>query len=275
MVDDDLQIWLEHLHINGYLKNTLLILMSDHGARFQNLRETVQGKQEERNPFFSIRLPSWFERQHPRAFNNLRINSKRLTTPFDIHETFRDVLNFRDVAYGDVSKRGISLFSQIPASRTCDHAAIEPHWCNCLTWKSIDTTSTNVKKAAQTFMDFANSLIERVRDKCQLLALDNIAKCVAFSPGEKFLKFRRSADRDGRVADMTSKTKSDFILYQLIIHTKPGGGHFEVTVQHDLKRNDFTVGPSEVSRINRYGDAPECIIHQLPLLAPYCVCKNK
>ncbi|XP_064638792.1 uncharacterized protein LOC135494597 [Lineus longissimus] len=275
MVDEDFKRWLEYLYINGFLNNTLLILMSDHGARFQNLRETVQGKQEERNPFFSFRLPTWFKEKYPRAFNNLRINSKRLTTPFDIHATFRDVLNFRSPLRGNVSERGISLFSEIPASRSCDHAKIEPHWCNCLNWKSISEDSSTVKKAAKAFLDLVNSLTERVRENCHLLEIDNITESVAYSPGSSLLKFKASSDHDGRVPDLSSKTKSDVSLYQLTIHTKPGGGHFEATVKHDLNKNIFTLSTGEVSRINKYGDAPACIASQLPHLRQFCVCKSR
>jgi hypothetical protein len=275
MIDEDLKNWLEYLYTNGFLNNTLLILMSDHGARFQNLRETVQGKQEERNPFFSFRLPNWFKRKYPSAFNNLRINSKRLTTPFDIHETFRDVLNFRSPSRGQVSERGISLFSEIPASRTCDHARIEPHWCNCLNWKSIKTGSSIVKKAAKAFIDLSNSLTERVREKCHMLEIYNITESVAYTPGNSLLKYKKSIDKDGRAADMTSTTKSDVTLYQLTIHTTPGGGHFEVTVKHDLNRNVFTLSTGEVSRINKYGNAPACIAIELPHLRQYCVCRNR
>ena len=38
------------IYEKGNLDNTLLILMSDHGARFQNVRKILQGKIEERMP---------------------------------------------------------------------------------------------------------------------------------------------------------------------------------------------------------------------------------
>jgi hypothetical protein len=263
IIDDDLKMWLENLFTNGYLENTLLILMSDHGARFHSIRETTQGKAEERNPFFSFRLPNWFKQKHPRVFQNLLINSRRLVTPFDIHETLHDILNFRNVAVGNVAKRNISIFSEIPASRTCEMAAISPHWCNCLNWKSMDTNSSSVEKAAQAFIDFAKSMTAQVRDKCQILELDRIKEAVAYSENKYLAKNVHT-----KIPDL------HYTMYQLTIHVKPGGGHFEVTVKHDLKTNNFAMDVGGISRINAYWDTPACIIRKFPHLGPYCACRK-
>ncbi|XP_064641871.1 uncharacterized protein LOC135496468 [Lineus longissimus] len=262
IVDDDLKAWLQMLLIKGYLNNTMLILMSDHGARFQSeIRETVQGRQEERNPFFSFRLPEWFKQKHQRAFQNLLINSKRLVTPFDIHATFHHILNFRDIAVGNLSDRGISLFSKIPASRTCKNAKIAPHFCNCLRWESIPTNSSAVKKASQAFIDLANSLTKPLGEKCQLLEIESIKECFAFTPEKKLLERK-------------TITKNYIIIYHLTLYTKPGGGHFEVTVKHNLEKNSYTLDRSDVSRVNTFGTAADCMVDEQPGLAWYCVCKN-
>lgn len=62
--------------------------------RFTNIRNTQQGKQEERLPFFTFVFPPWFERTHPDAVRNFRTNAGRLTTPFDIYPTLKNVLHF-------------------------------------------------------------------------------------------------------------------------------------------------------------------------------------
>jgi membrane-anchored protein YejM (alkaline phosphatase superfamily) len=58
--DEDLYNLLKFLKEGDYLRNTLVILMSDHGARFSSLRSSLQGKQEERLPFFGFSFPAWF-----------------------------------------------------------------------------------------------------------------------------------------------------------------------------------------------------------------------
>ena len=60
---------LKFLTEGDYLRNTLVILMSDHGARFSSLRSSLQGKQEERLPFFGFSFPEWFRSKYREAFS--------------------------------------------------------------------------------------------------------------------------------------------------------------------------------------------------------------
>ena len=64
----------------------------------------VLGKLEEHNPFMSFRFPPSFARTHPEAMKNLRTNAHRLTTPFDIHATFEDIVDYKGIMRGDVAK---------------------------------------------------------------------------------------------------------------------------------------------------------------------------
>lgn len=102
-------------------------------------------------PFFSVRMPESFQRANPEAMHNLRLNSRKLTTPFDIHETLKHFLNFDnssallDTPPGDHRSRmprGISLLKRIPANRACNDAQIEAHWCSCLNWIDLNITSS-------------------------------------------------------------------------------------------------------------------------------------
>jgi len=62
-------------------------------VRFADIRATLQGKQEERLPFFSFAFPDSFKKRFPKQYNNFVQNADRLTTPFDIHATFQDLLS--------------------------------------------------------------------------------------------------------------------------------------------------------------------------------------
>ena len=80
-------------------------------------------------PFLAVRIPRWFRKRYPQAAVNLRLNSDRLTTPFDLHETFLDVVDMeRSRNLTDGPPRAYSLFQEIPANRTCADAAIDSHW---------------------------------------------------------------------------------------------------------------------------------------------------
>ena len=129
--DDDLLRFLEYIDDRVHLNNSLLVLMSDHGARFQNVRVTEQGKYEERMPFLAIRVPPWFSHRYPEVVRNIRANADKLTTPFDLHETIVDVVNYtggHNIGRLRNRRRGISLFSAIPERRTCADAETEAHW---------------------------------------------------------------------------------------------------------------------------------------------------
>lgn len=60
--------------------------------RWGNIRETFVGWYEERLPFIYIWLPDWFRNENPDAYQALKLNENRLTSPFDLYETFRDIL---------------------------------------------------------------------------------------------------------------------------------------------------------------------------------------
>ena len=169
VVDKDTKEFLEFLENNGYLNRTILILMSDHGARFSDVRATVQGKVEERMPYFAFRFPPWLERQHPEIVRNVRTNANRLTTPFDIHATFHDILNYTGGGVGNIAQRGISIFKEIPKERTCAHAGIEPHWCACLAWKVVNSSHPVVQAAVSAAIDYINDFTESQRLNCAYL----------------------------------------------------------------------------------------------------------
>jgi hypothetical protein len=273
LADDALKQFLMNMKRSGYLNNTLLILMADHGARFVNVRQTLQGKYEERLPYFSFRVPDWFEKKYPQAMINLRSNVNKLTTPFDIHETFNDVINYTDNGMMANHNRGISLFQAIPTNRTCHTAEIAPHWCTCMDWIETSLTDRHVISAAHAVVTAINTETKQ-QHVCAPLALETIDVAMKFSPNEKVLKFKQSLDEHGRKPDLSDKMETTTELYQVTIATKPGGGKFEATVTHEMFNGSyFSINMKELSRINKYGKQPHCVSEKLPHLRPYCYCK--
>lgn len=91
----------------------MVIFMTDHGSRHGPLRNTYYGKLEERLPFFSILVPKWFQTKYPLAYQNLRKNKDRLTSPYDIYQTLKHILNLKDFRPGTLKERSISLFREV------------------------------------------------------------------------------------------------------------------------------------------------------------------
>ncbi|CAG7818332.1 unnamed protein product, partial [Allacma fusca] len=153
--DGDLEVFLKDLNSLGTFNNSVVILMSDHGARFQAIRESQQGKMEERLPAWMVFLPPWFSKVYPKAYKNFRTNGDRLVTPFDIYRTFQDIHKLGSLTDDDfsvpneLSSRGMSLFREIPPSRTCRDADVEPHWCACLKEEKLRVEDELVQRASK------------------------------------------------------------------------------------------------------------------------------
>lgn len=81
--------------------------------RFTEIRNTIQGKQEERLPFFSFRFPDWFKKIYKTAYDNFQNNLDKLVTPFDIHNTLKSVLDLKDTGVADIKQRSVSLFTKV------------------------------------------------------------------------------------------------------------------------------------------------------------------
>lgn len=275
-VDEDLMLFLDRLEQSGHLNSTLLILMGDHGARYSDIRDTAQGKLEQRMPYLAFRLPPWVKKVYPQLIRNLEINSKRLTTPFDIHETLIDVLTYRGSGVGDISNRGISLFKEIPQNRSCSHAGVTPHWCACLKWDTLNISDITVKSAVKSAISKINSYIASHRKTCALLRLKEITFAARYLPTDedymaeqklrKYMETFRQPSNRGYL-DVNQE------VYQVSFITKPGNGHFEVTCTLDTTTGKFFVPNTDISRINMYGKDADCIAKSYPHLRPYCYCR--
>ena len=283
VADADLRDLLRDLHADGSLNRTLLIIMSDHGSRHGAERSVEQGKYEERNPYFGVRIPTWLARSHPAIVDNLRRNADRLTTPFDIHATFKELLNFSGSGPGDRRRRGISLFKEIPAGRTCADAAIEPHWCNCLQWTSISVDNEAAMKVVAAVVSFINNLTVEQRDVCSELTVDAVLSAGRYGANGDLLRFKQSADADGRVPLMAdakdAAAAATEFLYQVKFVVRPSGGIFEATVGSSTNvvgdgksSTRYALSGKEISRLNVYGRQPHCVMDRLPHLRPYCYC---
>lgn len=79
-------------------------------CRFADIRNTIQGKLEERLPFFSFVFPAWFQDKYSNEYKNFKENIEVLTTPFDMYSTLRTIL-YR--YYLRTGERSISLFAKV------------------------------------------------------------------------------------------------------------------------------------------------------------------
>ncbi|KAJ1371926.1 hypothetical protein KIN20_033975 [Parelaphostrongylus tenuis] len=275
--DDDLANHLLSMHRNGELKNTMVIVMADHGHRFAKIRATHQGQLEERLPFFSIALPEKFrETENGRKmYENLLRNKDRLTTPFDIHATLMDILHMPSdlTTEQDAKQRSLSVFRPIPENRTCAQAGVEPHWCTCLNWQNALNTPDEramAEKLARAVVVVINRQLKNVFHLCAKLTFEGLLDAKKLVPNDSLLKYKDVKDRDGFVPDLSGDTKAAFAHYQLTFRTKPGDAIYEVTLFYDHVASELHVDLTSISHPNKFGNAPHCIINQNYFLATFC-----
>lgn len=285
LADTDFKELLKYLNENGHLESTVLILMSDHGSRFHSIRQTIQGKYEERMPYFGFLFPKWFQHTYKSEFNNLLKNARRLVTPFDIHATFKHIL---ELIKPDINPgvregvrntrnlpRGISILKSIPASRSCQEADIKPHWCACLPWRYNRLDDPIVQNAVNNVVNFINSLTDLFRNLCSILAVSGIVRALTYTPSQDVHNFIGSADPDGRIPKFRNSSRHSVLsmaLLQVTFKTAPNDGVYEATVFHEYDTGNFIVDHREISRTNAYGSSSDCITQVAPQLRQYCFC---
>lgn len=218
LADEPVTEWIKGLKESGKLSNTILMIMSDHGHRFSFTRSTLQGKYEERLPFFSIILPKWFKLRFPNSYRALQMNAAdRLTTHFDIYETFKTILYHinEGIDVGSVAHdknnmtRGLSLFQEIPLERSCVDAKISNHYCACNSWVSVDSEKDIlVRRAAEAIVNSANELVKESDhyNECETLQINYIKRAQKMMPQKDLLAYKKSKDWDGYTADLSDNT---------------------------------------------------------------------
>ncbi|XP_065064122.1 uncharacterized protein LOC135690486 [Rhopilema esculentum] len=274
-LEDPLLSFLKEMKAAGHLADTVLVLLSDHGARYGNFRETLTGKLEERLPFLSITMPSKLLEKQPQFKTAMRHNTKVLTSHFDLHATLK---HFFTYPYHPKVTIGQSLFTVIDeTTRVCESAGVKEHWCPCLESTELNTTDPEVIAVARSFIQFVNREFlwknpEAFR-KCERLALKDIHRAATSMPRKAVQEFRETAKTaksdEGKV--VFGKGVNLLKSYQLVLSAFPSNATFEVSLK--TKENKIFDEPI-ISRINKYGDQPKCLQDKYPMLRKYCYCKH-
>ena len=117
--DNDIARLLRTFVDRNYHNNTVIVLFGDHGSRNDDVRNTMQGKLEERLPWLSISVPAWLAKKYPDITSALEHNQHIVSSPFDVHATLRHVLTYPEEPRGEKTQ---SLFKKLNYTRTCSEA---------------------------------------------------------------------------------------------------------------------------------------------------------
>lgn len=194
-------------------------------------------------------VPKWFRKKYPWATKNLEENARKLTSPFDLHETLRAILNQEFVDSNRIYKRGISLFQPISGDRMCEDAGIPINYCNCAPGEKIFELSALSIRAAKFSVMEINKILSNEKN-CSPLHL--------YKP------------IDARYFSGLSKDP-EINIYEVVFTTRPGDALFSSTVQCKKCEYDFKI-VGDISRLNSYRNQSECVAD--PIMELYCHCTN-
>lgn len=236
----------QHVNDNGITNNTIIIFLSDHGVRWGEYLDTQIGWHENRLPFMFIKFPNSIT-SHDKLSTSLKLNEDRLTSPYDVYQTLREILinsgGYAESSIGCPSCQ--SLFSPVPIERGCDDAGISSHWCTCNEFEALSTDNYVALSGATAFIKHAENIAKSYQDEngnrlCAKLEIDSILKI------NKIIDFNNG--------NRTNNIDKYFFKIQL----KPGYGKFEVTIGTN-NYNEFYILDSEISRIDSYEKTSRCV----------------
>ena len=268
-LDLSLKKTLERLENDKLLDNTMLFVMSDHGNRLNYYYSyTDEGKVEHAEPFLSVKLPSRFENTIFKK--NFLNNRNRLLTSFDLHKTLKQFLYFNTNGLKSMQTqkkcrelfatsnkeiralRGVSLFEEIAAHRSCSDALVPDIHCNCNRKEEINEmeftrqTNTTIKQISNYLIQNLNEITDKVRDKCIAFKMEMILSI-------KKLNFQELKQ-----------------IYEMEFIAQPGEARFQANIEK--KSNKFIL-TSGFIRISKYGNQSICMKEKN--LMEYCFCKSK
>lgn len=260
-MDTKVYEWLTDDGFKNSLKRTFFVFFSDHGFRFGNFRYTHSGWLEERLPFIYVQLPNDFKNQFPIQYKRFRLNTNRLSTPYDLHVTLQHVVKLTETKFVLKNSKACpkcqSLFDEMPENRSCRDANIEQHWCTCKLHNYINPDDVHVEKVANYVINEINLLILSYKES-ELCARYKLNKIISAGKSDSYLnEFNQN------------------VSYFLVIFETIPTAMFEATVEafifdESVAFNDSFRLLGDISRINRYSGSSYCV--QNGALKKYCLC---
>jgi hypothetical protein len=187
----------------------------------------------------------------------------------------KDVLdeNFEDkgsLSPKESLSRGISLFREIPSTRSCRDADISEHYCPCYSSKHISTDDSRVVDSVGALLIQINDILNDVQTKCAKVVLFSITSAsLVYADMQRDQEQERSLSVRSYMWTIKERTR-----LRIKFQTNPGNAVFESTVEYTDKDHINILG--DINRINKYGNQSACIdditLHnRIRRLYCYCV----
>ncbi|ULT89594.1 hypothetical protein L3Y34_008192 [Caenorhabditis briggsae] len=261
------------------LEDSVVIVFSDHGHRYDKIRETVIGRIESRMPFHSIKIPDAVTKKYPFIIQNLIANSKLMTTQFDVNDSLRKIASGRigeTITRTDL-KRSYSYFDPFPKRTGCFEAGIPSDFCPC--FSEIEIPKTEALEAAGELMIIVNELLENTEQTeeyeqdskelkeymCTPMEFNNIEYSSVRLPMLSVVNDIKSVD---------TPLQSFSLQYHIVVRAKPpSNALIESTLEHNLKTDTWS-SLGEIERNNKYGNTSFCVNDRILKKICHCISRK-
>lgn len=202
-IDKDLFEFLKYITSIGILKNTFIILLSDHGITNGKLRIPVEAYYEERLPMLFMWIPDEFKKLFTHETNNALLNQDLLISPYDIYVTLINIISlsgfFTEASNADSCSHCTGLFTKYTSYRKCNDIGIDEQWCSCHNMFNIDDEDERAELSLRLAIAYVQNKVKTIEtiqcSVCHELELETVIRKHFYWYSNKFyyvISFRMS-----------------------------------------------------------------------------------
>ncbi|XP_030244375.1 uncharacterized protein LOC115564325 [Drosophila navojoa] len=257
--------YLNRLEKGKLFDNSIVVLVSDHGAHDGVLMDLSDGFLEERLPLLHIYLPPWFHNTYPHYAQALAMNHNRLCSNFDLYNTLRHLLQLNATTPAMLPALAScpmsqSLFHLLPMERSCRDACVKEHWCTCNEFVKLSLDGEMYLLGKRVVYHINRwMLTHHYNEVCQRLGLQDM------DMAEQKMSYEEND---------SESTYGSIVVYRLLFRTYPDVGKFQATVRYNRELESIEeLHVPDISRLNSYKNSSECV--QDEIAKKFCFCYPK
>uniref|UniRef100_A0A0N4ZB68 Sulfatase domain-containing protein n=1 Tax=Parastrongyloides trichosuri TaxID=131310 RepID=A0A0N4ZB68_PARTI len=261
-----------------YFDNGFLIFMADHGFRVGGFRNTKQGEFEDANPFLLIAPPKALRSNDSEVMKNLKENSEKHISHFDIYTTLVDIAtegskrHFKNMTPFNFTKilknnkmKGLSLLRNINVTRDCYNMEITSEYCMCqIQFREYNSVvSKKLLKRETNDKNFNSSIIPQFLKKIFVNELNRQLKIGKLEDDCTMLM----ENPKGLFTLEYALNENNLLLFKVKQQVLPRG-IFEAIFDENGK-----LITEDINRVDRYGPYAEICVPRHPY-RKFCYCKS-
>ncbi|XP_039496518.1 uncharacterized protein LOC120454900 [Drosophila santomea] len=240
----------------GILAQSIVVLFSYPGSSVKETKRNILAKSL---PILYIWLPPWYRALRPEIVQALKINSKRLTSPYDLHLTLQHLLELGERWPRAVDKlvdcpTCQTLFAPVPENRTCPDAGIRESNCPCDNYKLLNTNQIKQVSLGKLLVRSINQFLyhHNLQNLCHNLTLKSV----------KMMMQRKD------------RKLSSGSTYRVYFTATPKNAEFSTTTRYNHQRQELEyINVESINRLNHFQNDSSCMRRLRG--RKFCICKSR